>query len=76
MEFVIRVAPPTPARLEIFDIAGRRVRTLLDREVTESVTSASWDGENDNSEPVASGVYFARLTAGGATQTERTVLLK
>jgi hypothetical protein len=76
MEFVIRVAPPTTARLEIFDIAGRRVRTLLDREVTESVTSASWDGENDNSEPVASGVYFARLTAGGATQTERTVLLK
>jgi hypothetical protein len=76
MEFVVRVAPPAHARLEIFDISGRLVRTLLDREVTESATSALWDGADDNNEPVSSGVYFARLTSGSETATERTVLLK
>lgn len=76
MEFVIRLAPPAQARLEIFDIAGRLVRTLHDGEVAAPQTSVPWDGSDDDNEPVASGVYFARLTADTGTETQRTVLLK
>lgn len=63
-------------RLDIYDVAGRRVRRLFDGRMGEGVRVVEWDGRNERGLPVASGVYFAKLTAESATASTRMVLLK
>lgn len=59
----VRLTPPLsgPARVEIFDPAGRRVRTL-DR--VDGNTPLEWDGFGAGGLAVPSGIYLARVTAG------------
>jgi len=62
--------------LAVFDAGGRRVATLLNTELDPGPHEVDWDGTDDRGRPVASGVYFYRLTAGGAEQTKKMMLLK
>jgi YVTN family beta-propeller protein len=48
-------------RIEVFDVTGRRVRDLLDRDLTRGTHVVGWDSRDQNGRPVASGAYFARL---------------
>jgi flagellar hook assembly protein FlgD len=61
--------------LSVFDVAGRRVRTLVDGWMRAGPHSSRWDGRDDGGRAVASGVYFARLEAGRIL-SRRMVLLK
>jgi flagellar hook assembly protein FlgD len=63
-------------RFEIFDVLGRRVVTLLDGFIADGVHSFAWDARDSEGMYVASGVYFARLTARGGMMTRKLVLLK
>jgi subtilisin-like proprotein convertase family protein len=63
-------------RLEVFDILGRRVATLMDREMSSGFHSAEWDGVASDGRPVTSGIYFARLTSGRESKVIRMSLLK
>jgi hypothetical protein len=64
------------ASLVVYDVAGARVRTLVDGGVTSGHHRVEWDGRNDARDPVGSGVYFYRLAANGAVLTKKMVLLK
>ncbi|MCK5596568.1 MAG: hypothetical protein KAJ04_03895, partial [Candidatus Eisenbacteria sp.] len=64
------------AKLAVFDIAGRRVTTLVDREVEAGRHEVVWNGTNEAGELVASGVYFSRLMAMGEEHSAKMVLLK
>ena len=64
------------ARLVVYDIAGRRVADLVDRSMDAGVHSVTWDGRDASGTMVASGVYLARLEAGGKTMTREMVRLK
>jgi flagellar hook assembly protein FlgD len=64
------------ARLRVFDVSGRRVATLLDRDLAAGRHSAFWSGRDDEGRPVASGVYLYRVEAPGFTQTRKMALLK
>jgi FlgD Ig-like domain len=67
----------TDVRLDLFDVAGRRVRTLLDGHYDRAGTwSATWDGFTASGRPAPGGIYFYRLTAGGTTQTRKMTLAK
>lgn len=57
--------PVDRASLTIFDILGRKVKTLLDRELSTGPHVISWDGRNAAGCPVSSGIYLYRLEAGG-----------
>lgn len=46
--------------LDVFDVAGRRVRVLHEGRVERGGMTATWDGRNSAGEPVAAGVYFVR----------------
>jgi hypothetical protein len=72
----IRCSMPNagPATLEINDIAGRRVRTLLDGAVGAGERNFVWDGRDDSGRAVASGVYFYRLRAAAKSETGRANL--
>ena len=63
-------------RLTVFDAGGAAVRTLVDGVKSAGPHTAHWNGENASGQRVASGVYFYRIDAGGATQTKRMILLK
>ena len=62
--------------LEIFDILGRRIRTLVDETQSPGKYSVLWDGLNDSGQPVAAGVYFSRLTASEFKGSKKLVLIR
>lgn len=61
------------ARVDLFDVQGRRVRALFDGALDAGDHALTWDGRDDRGAPVAAGVYLARLSAGGATSVTRVV---
>lgn len=63
-------------KIEIFDILGRRVSTLVDEPQTAGLHQIIWNGTDTNGRALASGVYFYRLSAGGSSQAKKMVLLK
>ena len=74
----IRYDLPSSARvrLTIVDVAGRRVRTLVDEQQTPGSREAIWTGRDDMGNSVASGVYFSVLDVGKERLTRKLVLLK
>ncbi len=70
-------APATGSvRLEVFDLAGRRVRLLLDREVERGWKDVRWSGHDDDGVALPSGAYLVRLTGFGRSETSRLVLAR
>jgi hypothetical protein len=53
---------PLRASLSIFNIRGRQIRNLEERDVWPGEHAVQWDGRDDNGEPVSSGSYYYRLT--------------
>ncbi len=66
----------TKVRLDIFDMAGRLVRTLADGDVPEGRHKEIWNGRNSSGARVASGSYFYRLQAGNKTLTQKMLFIK
>ena len=64
------------AKLAIYDVAGRHVRTLVDEVRAGGLNEARWDGRDATGNPVSSGVYLYRLVAGSQTLTKKMTLLK
>jgi subtilisin-like proprotein convertase family protein len=62
--------------LALYDISGRRVRTLVDRRVAAGEHHIVWDGKNDRGARVAPGVYWYRMRAGTFTGVRRLVVLR
>jgi subtilisin family serine protease len=63
-------------RLEIYDVRGARVRTLVDGIQTPDEHRETWDGRDDTGDLVASGVYFYRLSVDGRSLTRKLVLIR
>lgn len=70
------LAADGPVRLEIFDLRGKRVRTLIATAQPAGRHEAAWNGQDDSGQSVASGTYVARLVAGEARFAGKLVLLK
>lgn len=70
------LASETHVRLDIHDVRGRRVRTLVDEVRPAGQHSLVWSGRGDDGHAVASGVYYLRLTADGQVRTQKMTLLK
>lgn len=64
------------ARLEIFDILGRKVKMLADRKFEAGEHSIVWDGTDQNGFDASSGVYFYRLSTDGGQTTRKMLLLR
>lgn len=63
-------------RLEIFNVQGRKVKTLISWQLASGSHSVVWDGTDSGNKPVASGVYFYRLETGKGAAIKKCVLLK
>lgn len=62
--------------LRVYDVKGRLVRTLVDGPQSAGEKSVMWNGRNSQGHPVATGVYFYRMTAPGFAMTKKMVLLQ
>ena len=63
-------------KLEIYNLMGQKVKTLVNNYVAAGTHTVRWDGRDDNGNVVASGVYFYKLTADGKTAAKKLTLLK
>jgi hypothetical protein len=62
--------------LRVYNVAGQLVRTLVNDVKTPGPHTVTWEGTNNTGSPVASGVYFYRMTTRGFTQTRKLTILK
>ncbi|HEV8480725.1 MAG TPA: FlgD immunoglobulin-like domain containing protein [Candidatus Eisenbacteria bacterium] len=65
-----------PAHLQILDVAGRRVRGLVNGWLAAGPHEATWNGVTDDGRAVASGVYFERLDSDGQSLVRRLVWMR
>ncbi len=66
----------TDVRLEVFDLAGRRVRTLANGTLGPGALAVTWDGCDAGGRTAGSGVYFYRLRAGSFEAVRKMTLLR
>ena len=62
--------------LQVFDLRGYRVKTLLAGFVQQGRHVVQWYGDSESGAPLASGVYFVKMTAGTDSFSQRMLLLK
>jgi len=62
--------------IQIYDVSGRLVRTLVHGAQERGEHSVTWDGSGERGVPAASSVYFVRMRAGAYFATQKIVLLK
>ncbi len=74
IEFTVH--EPQNVKLRIFNVLGQQVRRFEDFFVAPGYHSLVWDGTDNGGNPVASGVYFYRLSADNLSQTRKMILLK
>jgi hypothetical protein len=74
----VRFGVPEAAQVTItvFDILGRKVRTVADREFAPGYHSIVWDGRDSRYREVSSGIYLFRMKSGDRVFHSRAVLLK
>lgn len=63
-------------RLEVYDISGRLVKTLVSGQLNAGVHTITWSGQDNTGAQVASGKYLYRLQAGSFVQVKTMTLLK
>lgn len=63
-------------KLEIYDLLGRKVKTVISEKQTPGFKSLVWDGKDEDKNLLPSGVYFYRLKVGDQEKTKKMVLLK
>jgi hypothetical protein len=72
-----QLAEKTHVKLQIFNVSGKLVRTLVDGIQTPDQYNVQWDGKSDAGADVGSGVYWARMaTAAGFNGSTKMVVLK
>lgn len=62
--------------IQIFNINGELVRTLMNMNQPAGKYTVLWDGRGDNSKPAASGIYIYRITNGNSVLSKKMLLLK
>ncbi|MDZ7371108.1 MAG: T9SS type A sorting domain-containing protein [candidate division KSB1 bacterium] len=74
----IRYAVPNDAdvKVQIYDVTGKLVMTLVDAKQTAGFYEVSWNGTNAEGVRVASGIYFCKMTAGSFTETRKMMFAK
>ena len=63
-------------RIELYDARGGLVRTLVNDAAPAGPGRIAWNGRSDGGRPVASGLYFCRMTALGDARTEKILLIR
>jgi flagellar hook assembly protein FlgD len=75
-EIKFHISKSQKVTLAVYDLLGRKVKTLVDENVTAGKYKVDWNGTNEYGQKVASGIYFYRLQTEGFNQTRKMLLMK
>jgi hypothetical protein len=75
-QFTYSVPQETHVKIEIFNVLGQKVRTLVDKRISAGSHVITWRGRNDAQAEVASGLYFYRFQAEDFIRVRKMILLK
>ena len=70
------IASKAQVSVEVYNILGQKVRTLVDETLEANAYTREWDGRSDSGEKVSNGIYFYKMVAGDFSDTKKAVLLK
>ena len=62
--------------IKVYNILGREITTLIDKELSAGKYNVTWDGRTSNKQKLSSGVYFYKIKSGNYTETHKMILLK
>ena len=62
--------------LQVFNVAGRVVRTLKNEVIKAGSYESVWDGLDENNHSVASGVYFIKIEASDFKAVKKAILIR
>ena len=74
--FEFALPQPGPVRLELFDLNGRLVRTLVEGRFEAGRHEVPWDGTGRDGARLGAGLFWARFEAGGKALTKRVTVLR
>jgi hypothetical protein len=74
--FTYTLGQRSPVRLEVFDVQGRLIATLVEAVQNAGQHVVSWDARSGHDERLPPGIYFAKLRAGGQEEVRKVVLTK
>jgi flagellar hook assembly protein FlgD len=63
------------AKIEIYNIKGQKIKTLVGEQLDVGEHLVVWDGKDENNNPVSSGIYFYKLNVNGKTEAVKKCLL-
>jgi hypothetical protein len=70
------LAGPGTAEIQILDVRGRLIRTFVSERGQAGRYETAWYGKDEAGRPVAPGVYFYRLRAGGYSEARKIIRIK
>ena len=70
------LSEPGHVTLEVYNIKGEKVRTLINEVLPANNHVVTWNGMDDNNKSVASGVYFYKMKAEKYASTKKMILMK
>jgi len=74
--FLVDLPRAAHVRLDVYDLMGRRVRTVTDRDLPPGATVVAWDGRNAGGGAADRGLYFVRFTTPSVSRTVKVVLTR
>ena len=70
------VVKDAPVSIDIYNIQGQKVKTLVNNVMTAGTHTVVWRGDNNEGNKVTSGVYFCKMNAGSYTEIKKMVMMK
>jgi len=70
------VKETVPVTIEVYNLKGQLVRTLVNEVKTAGNYSVVWNGRDSHNQPVSSGVYFYKMNAGKYSNTKKMIMMK
>jgi hypothetical protein len=71
-----RTGTPTPVRIEVFDLRGRRVRNLVNDASVLGEAATTWDGRDDQGRQMPVGLYMCRMTTRNMVTNQSLVYVR
>ena len=74
--FEFNLPAKSEVKIEVFNIIGQNVATLLDKEMAAGSYKVEWDGKDNNGTDVSTGIYLYRLSTNHYVSTKKMMLIK
>jgi flagellar hook assembly protein FlgD len=75
-QFSLSLPAESQVSFVVYNVAGQKVKTLVDNQMSAGTHTITWDGTNESGNVVSSGIYFYKVVAGDIVTTKKMILMK